>query len=268
LLAAGAIFGVAGCLPSSVTTQGRAIDGLWAWFVGLSVLVGLTVWTLVTLAIVFRRRDGGLPTQIRGDVRIEAVWTVIPIVIVIGLFIGTLGTLDIVNARSPQAGVNVVVTAFRWGWRFDYPDSSVTVVGTAPQSPELVVPVGQPIHIALTAPANDVDHAFFVPQFLFKRDAIPGRTSTFDFTVDSAGTYRGQCAEFCGVYHAQMLFSVRAVTAGDFQAWLAAARASGPPLPPPSLPAIGPGGSTVPTGLPSIAPASTTPSPTPTASGS
>jgi cytochrome c oxidase subunit 2 len=257
---------VGGCLPAAATSQGRAVDGLWTWFIGLSILVGVVVWTLVTVAILTRRRKPGLPRQIHGDLRIEVLWTSIPIVIVLGLFAGTLGTLDIINARSPETGVDVIVTAFRWQWRFDYPTENVTVVGTPQRPPELVVPVGQPIHVALTAPANDVDHAFFVPQFLFKRDAIPGRTSTFDFTVEEAGTYRGQCAEFCGTYHAQMLFSVRAVSAGDYEAWVAAQRAGASPLPISPPPPIGPAGSTVPSGLPSILPPSLA-SPSPATEG-
>ncbi len=245
---------VGGCLPASVTSQGRAIDGLWTWFIGLSLLVGGVVWVLVTLAIILRRRDDRLPTQVQGNTRIEAIWTGIPIVIVIGLFIGTVGTLDIVNSRSPDPGVNVIVTAFRWQWRFDYPQEGISLVGTTIQGPELVVPVGQPVHVALTAPANDVDHAFFVPQFLFKRDAIPGRTSTFDFTVDQPGTYRGQCAEFCGVYHAQMLFSVRAVSADEYRAWVAQQQAQGSRLPIPTPPPVAPNDSSAPSGLPSIVP--------------
>ncbi|HET8784610.1 MAG TPA: cytochrome c oxidase subunit II, partial [Candidatus Limnocylindrales bacterium] len=215
-------------------------------------------WTLVTLAIVRRRREPGLPRQIHGDIRIEIIWTSIPIVIVLGLFAGTLGTLNVIDARSPEAGVDVIVTAFRWQWRFDYPTESVTIVGTPEHLPELVVPVDEPVHVALTAPAGDVDHAFFVPQFLFKRDAIPGRTSTFDFTVEEAGTYRGQCAEFCGTYHAQMLFSVRAVSADEYRAWLASQRSAGSALPIPTPPAIEPGGSTVPSNLPSVAPVPST----------
>ncbi|HEY3523338.1 MAG TPA: cytochrome c oxidase subunit II [Candidatus Limnocylindrales bacterium] len=243
----------AGCLPAAATSQGRATNGLWAWFIGLSILVGGVVWTLVTLAILRRRRDDVLPRQIHGDIRIEIIWTSIPIVIVLGLFAGTLGTLNVIDARSPQAGVDVIVTAFRWQWRFDYPKEAISIVGTPQQLPELVVPVNEPVHVALTAPANDVDHAFFVPQFLFKRDAIPGRTSTFDFTVEEPGTYRGQCAEFCGTYHAQMLFSVRAVSASEYQAWAASQRTGGSPLPIPTPPPVEPGGSTVPSNLPSVA---------------
>ena len=90
------------------------------------------------------------------------------------------------------------------------------------------MPVGRTIH--LTVESLDVNHAFYVPAFLFKRDAIPGHPTSFDFTVDAAGTYAGQCAEFCGVLHDTMTFTVRAVDGPAFEAWLGAgAPAGGPP---------------------------------------
>jgi cytochrome c oxidase subunit 2 len=232
VLAAVAIALVAGgCLPASVTSQGRAIGGLYLWFAWGGIFVTLLVWTLVTVAVIRgrrARRTGGLPRQIEGNFVIEGIWTGIPIVTVIGLFVLTLFTLDTVLARSPDPGVSVNVTAFRWQWEFDYPNDGVRVVGRLGDEPELVVPVGEPVHVSLTAPANDVNHAFWVPQFLFKRDAIAGRTSDFDFTVQEAGTFRGQCAEFCGIYHDAMLFSVRAVSRPEYDAWVAQQKSSQP----------------------------------------
>src|SRR5204862_820294 len=100
----------------------------------------------------------------------------------------------------------------------------------------MVVPVGEPIHVVLTS--VDVDHAFYVPAFLFKRDAIPGHPNDFDLTITEPGDYNGQCAEFCGVYHDRMLLSVKAVSRPDFDAWLAAQPApSSSPAAPSSSPA-------------------------------
>ena len=84
----------------------------------------------------------------------------------------------------------------------------------------LVLPVGEPVHITLRSP--DVIHAFYVPKFLFKRDVVPGKENSFDFTVEEPGTYRGQCAELCGTYHGSMLFEVHALPKADYDAWLAA----------------------------------------------
>ncbi len=218
-------------MPAAATSQGRSIAGLYTWFVIGGVIVAAIVWFLVTLAIVRRRRDDQLPPQHRGSLVIEGIWTGIPLLTVLGLFGLTVLTLNDVNARSAQEGVSVTVTGFRWQWQFDYPASGVRVVGHLGQDPELVVPVNEPIHVTLTAPAGDVNHAFFVPQFLFKRDAIAGRSSDFDFNVEQPGTYRGQCAEFCGVYHDRMTFSVRAVPPAEYEAWLSQQRSASQPPP-------------------------------------
>jgi cytochrome c oxidase subunit 2 len=99
----------------------------------------------------------------------------------------------------------------------------------------MVVPAGEPIHILLTS--VDVNHAFYVPAFLFKRDAIPGHPNEFDVTITEPGDYNGQCAEFCGVFHDRMLLTVRAVSRPDFDAWLAARQSAPPSAAAPSAPA-------------------------------
>ncbi|HXG40641.1 MAG TPA: cytochrome c oxidase subunit II, partial [Candidatus Limnocylindrales bacterium] len=168
------------------------------------------------------RPDGPLPRQVTGSLWLEVVWTAIPIAIVLALFAGTLAALGRVEALSPNPSVELRVTAFRWGWTFEYPREGVSVGGVGEPGPEVVVPVGEPVRVTLTG--NDVVHAFFVPEFLFKRDATPGRETRFEFTVDEPGTYRGQCAEFCGIYHARMPFTIRAVTRAEYDAWLAERR--------------------------------------------
>jgi cytochrome c oxidase subunit 2 len=225
---------VAGCLPTPATSQARSIHDLYLWFFGGSVIVAAIVWGTVTLAILRRRRDNALPRQLEGNLLIEGIWTALPLLTVFGLFALTMVTLNEVNARSPEKGVTVNVTAFRWQWQFDYPETGIRIVGQLDQAPpELIVPAGEPVHVTLSAPAGDVNHAFFVPQFLFKRDAIAGRSSDFDFTVDNPGTYRGQCAEFCGIYHDAMLFSVHAVTRPEYDAWVSQQQARSQPPPAP-----------------------------------
>ena len=209
-----------GCIPAAATTQGHDMHDLYNIFLGAGIVVVLIVWGLTTWAILrYRRRSDVLPAQTSGNNVVEALWTVVPIITVLVLFGFTYTTLSSVQAQSPDPGVRITVNAFRWQWSFQYPDQNVTVVGVIGKDPEMVVPVGEPIHVTLTA--ADVIHAFYVPAFLFKEDAIPGHPNTFEFTVDHAGTYRGQCAEFCGVFHAQMTFSVRAVSPAEFQQWAA-----------------------------------------------
>ncbi len=122
------------------------------------------------------------------------------------------------------------VTAFQWGWRFDYPTLDVGVAGETTNGPnnhgpQMVVPVGQTVQVTLVS--NDVIHGFYVRDFNFSRYALPGVTNVFDLTVINPGTYNGQCTQICGLYHSEMLFSVRAVSPPAFRIWAAAERASG-----------------------------------------
>lgn len=214
---------VAGCLPTAVTSQGRAVNDLWIQFLVPAVVVAAIVWGLTTFAILrYRRRDATsdeLPPQTSGALRLEVAWTVVPIATVLVLFWLTLGAVARIDDRS-AGGIDVAVSAFRWQWQIDYPANGVSVVGLPEAPAEMVVPVGEPVHVTLTSP--DVIHSFYVPAFLFKRDAIPGRPTEFEFTVEQPGTYGGQCAEFCGIYHARMKLTVRAVSRAEFEAWLGA----------------------------------------------
>jgi cytochrome c oxidase subunit II len=222
-LAAGAIvLAVAGCVPAAVTEEGRATGALYGGFLVVGTIVGLIVFGLATWAIIrYRGRDGDpLPPQVHGNLALEVIWTGLPVLTVLILFGFTLVTLSRVEARSARPAAEITVQAYRWGWTFQYPAEGITVSGTGVPGPEVVVPVGEPVRVTLRS--ADVIHSFFVPQFLFKRDVIPGRDNQFDFTVDEAGTYRGQCAEFCGIYHSRMPFSVRAVAPADYAAWLSA----------------------------------------------
>ena len=220
---------LAGCLPAAATAEGRQIGGLYDVVVVIAAGVFVLVYALATFAIiryrVLRRRDAGEPRQVEGNDLIEAIWTAIPLLIVGGLFVGTLAVLSRTEARAATVAAEIHVRGFRWGWAFDYPKVGVAVSGLGIPGPEVVVPVGKPIRFVITS--DDVIHSFYVPQFLFKRDVIPGRQNVFDVTVEEAGTYHGQCAEFCGVGHSAMPFTVRAVTPQDYAAWLASERAAG-----------------------------------------
>jgi cytochrome c oxidase subunit 2 len=213
-----------GCIPAAATSQGREIADLYGVFAVAGVIVAAIVWGLATWVILrYRRRDDRLPAQTHGSIRIEAIWTAIPLVVVLVLFGLTLRTLSVVDAQA-SSGVDVHVTAFRWQWKAEYPASGVSIVGTTTDPLVVVLPVDTTIHVTLSS--LDVDHAFFVPTFLFKRDAIPGRPSTFDLRINDPGLYPGQCAEFCGIGHSQMVFTIRAVDMATFQAWLASQASS------------------------------------------
>jgi cytochrome c oxidase subunit II len=212
---------VGGCLPAPATEQAKAVTTLYWVAMGIAAVIAIVVFGLATWAIVRHRAKPGapLPDQTRGSLRVEVIWTAIPVLIVLGLFGGTLAVLSVVDAHSPSPAVEVRVEAFRWGWTFGYPAAGVAVTGVSPDGPEAVLPIGEPVRVVVTS--HDVIHSFFVPVFLFKRDAIPGRETSFEFTIDDPGTYGGQCAEFCGIYHSRMPFTIRAVSPAEFEAWLA-----------------------------------------------
>jgi cytochrome c oxidase subunit II len=222
----------AGCAPEAATAEGREIQQLYTAVTILAVLVGVFVSALITISVLrFRRRrgDDSLPEQRHGNTGLEIAWTAIPAGIVAVLFAATLIVLTSVDSTSATPGVRMDVTAFRWGWTFEYTEEDVAVTGLGgpdEDGPTIVVPVGEPIQ--MTVRSNDVIHSLAIPQFLFKRDVNPSWINTFEFTVERPGDYGGQCAEFCGIYHSVMPFTIRAVEAGEYRTWLEEQRAGAP----------------------------------------
>jgi cytochrome c oxidase subunit 2 len=215
---------LAGCqLPSfgaykGATTQGQDAYKLWQGFFLAGLVVGgfvllLIVWT----ALRYRRRHDRLPRQTQYRPVIEIIYTVVPILVVIGLFVFTVITENEVDA-IPRSQVTIDVTGFQWGWQFYYPATGKVVIGETTDTPQMVLPVGEAVTIHLVS--ADVVHGFYVPEFNFSRYAQPGVTNSFNFNVVHTGVYRAQCSELCGLYHAVMYFSVKAVTPDQFEAWV------------------------------------------------
>ena len=216
----------AGCTPHSVTEQGQSIYNLYNLFMYIAAVVFAVVSVLVIWSVVrYRRRGDELPTQTHGNNKLELTWTVIPTVIVLVLFVFTIRAQDKVLDTPGDAQVNVTVTAFQWSYRFTYEGTGAEVVGSPGTVPEMVVPVGERVRVKLVS--ADVVHTFYVPQTLFKRQAIPGTVNQFDLTFDKVGLYHGQCTQFCGLQHTDMVYRVRVVTPGEYQSWLAAAARRG-----------------------------------------
>ena len=215
-----------GCAPQSVTEQGRAVHNLYNLFLYIAAVVYVIVAALVIWSVIrYRRRDDELPKQTHGNNRLELAWTAIPLVIVLFLFVATIQAQNKVLDPVAQPAVRVTVTAFQWSWRFTYEGTGAEVLGSPEQIPEMVVPVGQTIRIKLIS--ADVVHSFYVPQTLFKRQAIPGTDNFFDLTFEKTGLFHGQCTQFCGLQHPDMVFRVRVVSQGEYQSWLAAATRRG-----------------------------------------
>jgi cytochrome c oxidase subunit 2 len=206
--------------------QGALAAHLWHGVEFAALAVGVLVWGLILYTVVrYRRRrgtpDDAIPSQRTYVVPLEVFYSVTPLLIVAVLFGLTVVQERKINAVSTHPDVKVAATAFQWGWQFTYPGGTPSVVTRPGQPPpELVLPEGETTEIDLTA--TDVVHAFYVPAFLFQRNAVPGSPTRFDVTPTRTGTFDGKCAAFCGIGHAQMLFTVRVVSPSDFQQWLAA----------------------------------------------
>jgi cytochrome c oxidase subunit 2 len=226
LVATALVPAIAGCAPNSVTEQGKAAHNLYLLFLYIAAVVYVVVAALVIWSVVrYRRRGDELPKQTHGNNKLELAWTLIPTVIVLVLFVFTLQAQNKILDDSGQADVNVTVTAFQWSWRFTYEGTGAVVLGTPEQIPEMVVPVGQRVRVKLVS--ADVVHSFYVPQTLFKRQAIPGVTNEFDLTFAKTGLFHGQCTQFCGLQHTDMVLRVRVVSPSEYQSWLAAATRRG-----------------------------------------
>jgi cytochrome c oxidase subunit 2 len=218
-----------GCLlpPEPKTEAGESVFNLYLITLAVAAVVFIGVEGFILYAVFrYRRKPGDdvLPEQHHGNNLIEIIWTAIPTVIVLTLFTFSMLSLAEVEASvEGDQGVHIEVEGFQWSWRFVYDDPEVEIGGTAAEPPVMVVPVGEPVVLTLTA--LDVNHSFYVPDFLIKRDLIdfgPQRESNeLRFTVTEAGTYAGQCAEFCGRSHADMTFVVNAMERADYDAYLA-----------------------------------------------
>jgi cytochrome c oxidase subunit 2 len=232
------------------TTQGQDTFKLYSGMMTTGIIIGGLVGLLILYTILrYRRRSEDMPKQFHESIPIEILYTGIPILIVAVLFLFTVITENKVDATVPAAArvttagtpvLDVKITAFQWGWRFDYPDNNVTVSGDVTNGPDdhgpqMVLPVGETVQVTLVS--NDVIHGFYVRDFNFSRYALPGVVNHFDLNIVSTGFYPGQCTQICGLYHSEMLFSVRAVTPSQFTSWVSTEVANGHTLqrvPPPA----------------------------------
>jgi len=251
-LAAGAVLLLAGCsqeaqrgfLPgvpqgeTPVTNQTLRITNLWtgSWIAAL--VVGVITWGLILWCVaVYRKRknDTTLPVQLRYHVPLEIMYVILPILMVGVLYFYTNRDTIAILDTSAKPDLTVQVVAKRWSWDFNYLDQKVyetgqhvqqiSATGSLADATTLYLPVGERVEFHLNS--RDVIHSFWVPEFLFKMDAIPGRTNAFQIVPEREGTYVGKCAEFCGIEHSAMLFNVKVVSKAEFDAHVAELKAKG-----------------------------------------
>jgi cytochrome c oxidase subunit 2 len=209
--------------PDAASEEGRSILSLWQGFFLAGLAVATLVWGLLIYVLLrYRRRrsddDDGVPSQKPYNIPMEVFYTATPVAVVALLFGFSVATEQDVTGLRNDPAVVVDVVGFQWSWQFVYPDEDVTVDGEPGQPPEMVLPVGRTSRLRLAT--SDVNHAFWVPDFLSKRDLIPGVDNEIDVTPTRTGSFVGRCAEYCGLDHWQMYFSVRVVSQADYEAWL------------------------------------------------
>ncbi|RZV45051.1 MAG: cytochrome c oxidase subunit II [Acidimicrobiia bacterium] len=202
---------------SPASERASNIDGLFR----LTLIIAIVVFVLVQAAIIytsfkFRRKKGEEPRpvkQIHGNTKLEIAWTIAPAIILAGLAVPTVQTI-FENAEEPVDALEITVTGHQWWWEYEYTDLGVVTAN------EMHIPVGQDIALTLTADAGDVIHSFWVPRLSGKRDLVPGHENTLTISADEVGLFLGQCAEFCGLSHANMRLRVYAHEPADFDAWV------------------------------------------------
>lgn len=216
--------------PSGVTKQAHLVIHLWriTYYFAIPIgalVIGLIVWCIVRYRV--RRGSTRRPAQFQYHIPIEAAYTLIPIVIV-GIIFGFLyGAEDKEDAVAKNPAVIVHVQAFQWGWRFIYPNGHQQVGDVAEEPnindtnalPILYLPENETVQLDLHS--DDVVHSFYVPEFLFQRDIIPGIKNTVDFNVTHTGSWIGECTNICGTYHAFMKFRVDVLPVAQYDAWYA-----------------------------------------------
>ena len=231
-------------MPVGVTELSRDIHGLHMLILWVCVIIAVAVFGVMIYSIVkFRHSTGAVPAKFDHSTRAEIIWTTIPIVILVAMAIPAAETLiRIEDTRNSE--LSIKVTGYQWKWQYEYLDQKVDFFSTLardsdaarqldsgidPESVEhylldvdkpLVVPVDTKVRILLTS--ADVIHAWWVPAFGMKKDAIPGFVNELWFKADQTGTYRGQCAELCGRDHGFMPVVVEVKTKEEYAAWLQA----------------------------------------------
>jgi cytochrome c oxidase subunit 2 len=188
---------------------------LW-WDVGIfAVVLGLLLWIVYR----FREKDPGvLPAQVRGHAGLELAWTLAPVLVLTVIAFPTVRAVFRSQASPPAGALRVRVTGHQWWWEFEYPDLGIRT------ATDLHLPVGRPAILELESP--DVIHSFWIPPLGGKRDTPPGQVNRILLTPTTPGTYAGQCAEFCGLSHANMRTLAIVETAAEFDAWAAAQRSA------------------------------------------
>jgi cytochrome c oxidase subunit 2 len=238
-------------MPVGVTELSRDIHGLHMLIFWICVLIAIVVFGMMIYSIVkFRHSEGAVPANFDHSTKAEIIWTIIPVAILVGMAIPAAATLVKIEDTT-NSDMTIKVTGYQWKWQYEYLDQNVSFFSTLARESDaarqlnsgvdpytvenylldvdnpLVVPVGKKVRVLLTS--KDVIHAWWVPSFGMKKDAIPGFVNELWFRADEPGTYRGQCAELCGRDHGFMPVVVNVLPQAEYDSWLAGKKGGAAP---------------------------------------
>lgn len=227
-----AVLALSGCASNAPqdTFKAKGPDAREIGHLTVAILiVAGVVGLLVGLAVIFvtiRFRAGrfspeDVPAQVHGNTKLEIGWTIAPAVILAIVAVPTVTTIfNLADTKANSYQVSVI--GQQWWWEFDYPQANVVTANV------MVIPAGKPVELSITS--RDVIHSFWVPRLNGKKDAVPGRVHKWRIQADDPGEFWGQCAEFCGLSHANMRIRVRALPQAEFDAWIASQRKDATPI--------------------------------------
>ncbi len=229
-------------MPRGVTSQSVNHFDLHMIVLWICVVIGIGVFTVMFTSIFLHRKSRGAePAQFSHSTKAEIIWTIIPVLILVGMAVPATTAL-VRMEDSSGAEMTIKITGFQWRWKYEYLDHDISFIssldrssnearrlnsGIAPESVDnyllevdhpLILPIGRKIKFLITA--DDVIHSWWVPALGWKRDAIPGFINEAWTNIDEPGTYRGQCAELCGKDHGFMPIVVIALPEDEFEAWV------------------------------------------------
>ena len=225
-------------LPPGVTSIAQEAYSLHMLILWICIAIGVVVFGAMFYSIIYHRKSkGAVAAQFHESTAVEIAWTIVPFLILIGMAIPATKALIAMEDTS-NSDLSIKVTGYQWKWQYEYLDEDVSFFSTLSTPKEeifnkveknpayllevdnpVVVPVGKKVRLLITA--NDVIHAWWVPELGMKKDAIPGFVNEMWFNIDRPGTYRGQCAELCGKDHGFMPIVVVAKEQADYEKWVA-----------------------------------------------
>jgi len=228
------------------------------------LVLGLLIWIVVR----YNKKANPVPAKFSHNTTIEIIWTVVPVLILMVIAIFSFRLLFHYN-NMPKPYMTVKATGYQWYWGYEYPDQKISEIVSLPLTKEqadakkvpyllaadkaMVVPVNQVVRVQVTG--ADVIHAFALPAFGLKIDAIPGRLNETWFKAEKTGVYYGQCSELCGVDHSNMPIEIHVVSQAQFDAWVKEKVAPPAPAAAPAAPAAAVTPASAPAAAPASAPA-------------